>query len=69
MSEQEMNKYRFTSGQEPGDERLRQIMIEASTEAILRHERAERQIRMRVSMSRKSLRDKWNGRINAVING
>lgn len=69
MSEQEMNKYRFTSGQEPGDERLRQIMIEASTEAILRHERAERQIRIRVSMSRKSLRDKWNGRINAVING
>ena len=69
MSEQEMNKYRFTSGQEPGDERLRQIMIEASTEAILRHERAERQIRILVSKSRKSLRDKWNGRINAVING
>lgn len=33
MSEQEMNSYRFCSGEEPTDEMLRQIMREVAQEA------------------------------------
>ena len=33
MSEQEMNSYRFTSGQEPSDEMLAQLMNEVAHDA------------------------------------
>ena len=41
MSEKEMNSYRFVSGQEPSDEMLEQIMMEAAMEANQRKRRAD----------------------------
>ena len=38
MSEQEMNPYRFTSGQEPSDEMLEQLMKEVAHDAKVRQE-------------------------------
>ena len=40
MSEQEMNSYRFTSGQEPSDEMLSQLMKEVANDAKIRQEKA-----------------------------
>ena len=40
MSEQEMNSYRFTSGQEPSDEMLAQLMKEVAHDAKVRQEQA-----------------------------
>ena len=40
MSEQELNSYRFTSGEEPTDEMLAVIMKEAAHEAAVRSKRA-----------------------------
>ena len=40
MSEKEMNSYRFTSGQEPSDEMLTQLMKEVARDARLRQEKA-----------------------------
>lgn len=47
MSEQEMNSYRFTSGQEPSDEMLEQLMKEVA------HDAKERQSRLRPPISPK----------------
>lgn len=40
MSEQEMNSYRFTSGEEPSDEMLAQLMKEVSADTKTRQQRA-----------------------------
>lgn len=40
MSEQEMNSYRFTSGQEPSDAMLAQLMKEVAHDAKVRQEQA-----------------------------
>lgn len=40
MSEQELNSYRFASGQEPTDEMLAAIMHEAAQEAAARQAKA-----------------------------
>ena len=39
-SEQEMNSYRFTSGQEPSDEMLAQLMKEVAHDAKVRQDQA-----------------------------
>ena len=36
MSEEQMNSYRLTSMEEPGDERMAQIMHEVAEDALLR---------------------------------
>lgn len=69
MSEQEMNSYRFLSGDEPGDERLSQIMREVTAEAKTRRLNAESSMLNEVSIQRAALRERWNDRINTVING
>ncbi len=69
MSEKEMNSYRFTSGEEPSDEMLRQLMQEVAHEAKQRnHEATDAYFKeMRLEASRK--RQKWSDRINNAING
>ncbi len=69
MSEQDMNSYRFLSGEEPGDERLCQIMIEVAADAIKRRQDAESVIREKVSRNRAILHKRWIDKINAVTNG
>lgn len=44
MSETEMNSYRLTSMEEPGDERLAQIMREVAEEARESNRRADERV-------------------------
>ena len=69
MSEQELNSYRFVSGDEPGDERLCQIMREVTAEAMKRQANTDSRIRKEVDRQREALRKRWNLKINAAING
>lgn len=68
MSENEMNSYRFSSGQEPSDEMLAQIMKEVAQEAA---ESNKRTIDAHFEQMRKNIAIKqaiWSKRINQVIN-
>lgn len=47
MSEQELNSYRFTSGEDPSDEQLSAIMEAALAEARHRAEEAQRRYKER----------------------
>ena len=69
MSEQEMNSYRFTSGQEPSDEMLAQLMNEVAHDAKERHEKATAEYfdKMRRNIEIKKI--KWANRIHIVANG
>lgn len=64
-----MNSYRFTSGQEPSEEMLAQIMREVAQEAAEDNRKvaAERFAEMREMIA--SNRAMWQERINSVING
>lgn len=68
MSENEMNSYRFSSGQEPSDEMLAQIMNEVAQKAAKSNKRA---IDAHFEQIRKNIAIKqafWSKRINQVIN-
>ncbi len=68
MSEQELNSYRFTSGQEPSDEMLAQIMREVAQEAAESNKKA---IDAHFEQMKKNIAVKqaiWAERINKVIN-
>lgn len=68
MSENEMNSYRFSSGQEPSDEMLAQIMKEVAQEAAESNKKA---FDAHFEQMRKNIAVKqafWSKRINQVIN-
>lgn len=69
MSEAEMNVYRFTSGKEPTDEMLAQIMREVSADAKKSNKQAA--IKHLEDMLREMKVDeaKWAERINKIKNG
>ncbi|MDE5996845.1 MAG: hypothetical protein K2G77_01395 [Muribaculaceae bacterium] len=69
MSEQEMNSYRFTSGQEPSDEMLSQVMKEVAVDAKERHERVTEEYFSVMRRNAEAKKAKWADRINSVING
>lgn len=69
MSEQEMNSYRFTSGQEPSDEMLAQLMKEVAHDAKVRQERATSVYFSEMRRNAEAKKTKWADRINSVING
>ena len=56
MSEEQMNSYRLTSMEEPGDERMAQIMREVAEDA-------------RESTRRAVAQEKWGDTINRIKNG
>ena len=68
MSEKEMNSYRFSSGAEPSDEMLSQIMKEVAQEAVESSKKAAEehfeQMRMNIIKKQKQ----WADRINNIIN-
>lgn len=69
MSEQEMNSYRFTSGAEPSDEMLEQIMREAAADARASNARASKEYfddLRRLSACKES---EWLPRLKSIING
>lgn len=69
MSEQEMNSYRFTSGQEPSDEMLSQIMKEVAHDARMRQAQATSAYFSEMRREAQSVKAKWADRINSAING
>jgi hypothetical protein len=69
MSEQEMNSYRFTSGQEPSDEMLAQLMKEVAHDAKVRQEQATSAYFSEMRRNAEAKKAKWADRINSVING
>ena len=69
MSEQEMNSYRFTSGEEPSDEMLAQLMKEVAADAKKRQEQATAAYFSEMRKNAEAKKVKWAERINRVING
>lgn len=69
MSEKEMNSYRFTSGQESGDEMLAQIMREVAQEAAEKYKKAAAEHFAEMRKMIASNKAMWQERINSVING
>lgn len=68
MSEQEMNSYRFSSGQEPSDEMLAQLMAEVAQEAKTRQECATNAYFYEMRRQTEIVKNKWSKRINKAIN-
>ena len=69
MSGQEMNAYRFGTGQEPTDEMLEQVMKEVAQEA---RESSKKATDAYFEQMRKSIANnkmQWAERINSIING
>ena len=69
MSEQELNSYRFVSGEEPGDERLKKIMQEVTRDVMSRRHAADALADQKAQQMRCSLREKWANRINNATHG
>ena len=69
MSEAEMNAYRFTSGKEPTDEMLAQIMKEVAEDARMSNEDALKRNFDELRKGIKEQQSKWIERINELRNG
>lgn len=69
MSEQEMNSYRFTSGEEPSDEMLAQLMKEVAHDAKVRQEKATAAYFSEMRREAEIVKAKWAARINSALNG
>lgn len=69
MSEQEMNSYRFTSGVEPSDEMLAQLMKEVAHDAKERQEQATAAYFSEMRREAEVVKTKWADRIKSAING
>ena len=63
-----MNSYRFVSGEEPSDEMLEQIMMEAAMEANQRKRRADEEYFSQMMRNIDVKRERWADRINQVKN-
>ncbi|MBO5814623.1 MAG: hypothetical protein J6R30_00745 [Bacteroidales bacterium] len=68
MLEKEMNSYRFVSSEEPSDEMLEQIMMEAAMEANQRKRRADEEYFSQMMRNIDVKRERWAERINQVKN-
>ena len=69
MSEQEMNSYRFCSGEEPTDEMLRQIMRDAAQEAREKKEKALNAYFCQMHKNIAANQQKWDDRFKQLMNG
>ena len=69
MSEKEMNAYRFSSGVEPTDEMLSQLMKEVANEAKNRNQKAMDDFFASLKREAKAIRKEWANRQTCAING
>lgn len=69
MSEQELNSYRFLSGEEPSEEMLAYIMKEAAEEAVARKQEADERARVEMNRRREALRAEFSERISRLMDG
>ena len=63
-----MNSYRFVSGEDPSDEMLEQIMMEAAMEANQRKRRSDEEYFSQMMRNIDVKRERWAERINQVKN-
>ena len=69
MSEAEMNNYRLTSMEEPGDERMAQIMREVAEDARESTRRAAERVAAGIASATQQKKKKWGATINRIKNG
>ena len=69
MSEKEMNSYRFSSGVEPTDEMLSQLMKEVANEAKNSNQKAMDDFFASLKREAKAIRKEWANRQTCAING
>ncbi|MBO5933760.1 MAG: hypothetical protein J6Q19_08585 [Bacteroidaceae bacterium] len=69
MSEKEMNAYRFSSGVEPTDEMLSQLMKEVANEAKDSNQKAMDDFFASLKREAKAIRKEWANRQTCAING
>ncbi len=69
MSEAEMNSYRLTSMEEPGDERMAQIMREVAEEARENTRRAQERVAAGIEAATQEARSKVAETLNRIRNG
>ena len=69
MSEAEMNNYRLTSMEEPGDERMAQIMREVAEDARESTRRAAERVAVGIASATQQAQEKWGATINRIKNG
>ena len=69
MSEKEMNSYRFSSGIEPSDEMLSQLMKEVAKEARESNQKAMDDFFDSLKSEAKTIRKEWANRQTYAING
>ena len=68
MTEQELNSYRFTSGEEPSDEMLAQIMKEAAAEDKERNERVNKKFFEDLRSDGETLRNTISEKFRSELN-
>ena len=68
MSEEQMNSYRLTSMEEPGDERLAQIMREVAEDARESNRRAAERVAAGIESAIESAQSKGGEIINRIRN-
>ena len=69
MSEKEMKSYRFSSGKEPSDEMLSQLMKEVAQEAKESNQKAMDEFFESLKREAKAIKDEWLNRQTYAING
>lgn len=69
MSEAEMNSYRLTSMEEPGDERMAQIMREVAEEARESTRRAAERVATGIEVATHEARTRVEETLNRLRNG
>ena len=69
MSEKEMNSYRFSSGVEPTDEMLSQLMKEVANEAKNSNQKAMDDFFASLKREAKAIRKECSNRQTCAING
>ena len=67
MSEKDIDSYRFTSGHDPSDEMLNQIMIEVAEDAMARRKKADEAYFSQMERNVAAKREKWSARISTCI--
>ena len=69
MSEEQMNSYRLTSLEEPGDERMAQIMREVAEDARESTRRAAERVAAGIEAASQAAQDKWGDTVNRIKHG
>ena len=69
MSEKEMKSYRFSSGNEPSDEMLSQLMKEVAQEAKESNQKVMGEFFESLKREAKAIKDEWLNRQTYAING